>query len=154
MLDEITGLPAHPLIVHLPIVLGPVLGLFTLALLVPSWRERLLKITVGLAVVFAISTWLAGESGESFAATLAVGEAIEEHEEAAEMLRNIAFLLAIVLVGYAVLFKRLGAGVRTAGVVVIALLGVATIGFTIKTGHEGAKQVWQAEYDAAKQAQP
>ena len=55
MPDEIGGLPSHPLLIHLPLVLGPVVGLLTLLLLVPKFREKLLWPTAALGVVFAIS---------------------------------------------------------------------------------------------------
>ncbi len=152
MLDKIGDLPAHPLIVHLPIVLGPVVGVLAILCLIPSWRDKLLLPTAGLAVIFAISAFLATESGESLAQTLQLGDAIEEHEEAAETLRLIAFIFAIAAVGLAVLRGRLKGAALTAGALVLAALGVATIGFTIKTGHEGAKVVWQDKFEAADEA--
>ncbi len=153
MPEKIGGLPAHPLIVHLPIVLGPVVGLLALLLLFPKWRTRLLWPTAALAVVFATSAILAAESGEQLAATLQLGEAIHEHEEAAETLRLVGFLLAIATVGVALLGSRLKGALQTGAIVVVAVLGLATIGFTVKTGHEGAKAVWEAPFDAAQEAQ-
>ncbi len=153
MLEKIGDLPAHPLIVHLPIVLGPVVGLLTLLCVVPKWRSRLLWPTAGLAVLFAFSAVLAAASGENFAETLQIGDAIKDHEEAAETLRLIGIVLAIVTVAVAALGSRLKGLVQTGAVLLVALLGVATIGFTIKTGHEGAKAVWKAPFEAAEEAQ-
>lgn len=153
MLEKIGDLPAHPLIVHLPIVLGPVVGLLTVLCLMPKWRARLLWPTAGLAVIFAISAILAAASGENFAETLQLGDEIKDHEEAAETLRLIAIVLATATVAVAALGSRLKGILQTGAVLIVALLGVATIGFTIKTGHEGATAVWEAPFEAAQEAQ-
>lgn len=153
MLEEVAGLPAHPLIIHLPLVLGPVVGLLTVLLLVPSWRDRLLKPTAALAVLFAISAAVAVKSGEEFAETLQIGDVIKDHEEAAETLRTLAFTLAAILVAAAFVVPKMGKVLQTAAVLLIAVLGLATVGQTVKTGHEGAKAVWEAPFDAAKEAE-
>ena len=153
MLEKIGDLPAHPLIVHLPIILGPVVGLLTLLCLVPKWREKLLWPTAGLAIVFAISTIVATESGENLAATLQIGDGIKEHQEAGEQLRMIAIILAIVITAVALLGKRLTGVVGTIAAVIVAALGVLTIGSTVKTGHAGAKAVWKAPFEAAQEAE-
>ncbi|MBJ7470373.1 MAG: hypothetical protein JHD16_03690 [Solirubrobacteraceae bacterium] len=148
--EKIGGIPAHPLIVHLPIVLGPLVGLLAVLLLVPSLRAKLAWPTAGLAVVFAVSAMLAVQSGETLAETLQLGDLIEEHEEAAEALRNIALLFAAVAVGVAALRSKVTGTAQHAAVVVLAVLGVATIGFTIKTGHEGAKAVWAPQLESSR----
>lgn len=153
MLEEVFGLPAHPLLVHLPLVLGPVVGLLTVLLLVPSWRDKLLKPTAALALLFAVSAALAVKSGQNFAATLQVGEIIAEHADAAKTLRLLAFVLAAALVVAAFTVPKLGKLPQTGAVAVLAVLGIGTVGFTVKTGHEGAKAVWEAPFDAAKEAQ-
>lgn len=153
MLEKIGDLPAHPLIVHLPIVLGPLVGLLTLVLVLPKWRDKLLWPTAALAVVFALSAVVAAQSGETFAQTLQIGDAIEAHEEAAETLRLIGVVLAAALVGVAALGSRLKGALQTGAVVIVAALGIATVGFTIKTGHEGAKAVWKAPFEAAQEAE-
>lgn len=153
MLEEVFGLPAHPLLVHLPLVLGPVVGLLTVLLLVPGWRDKLLKPTAALALLFAGSAALAVKSGENFAATLQVGELIADHADAAETLRLLAFVLAAALIVAAFTVPKLGKVAQTAAVAVIAVIGLGTVGFTVKTGHEGSKAVWKAPFDAAKDEQ-
>ena len=149
MLHKIGGLPAHPLIVHLPIILGPIIGLLAIALLVPGWRDKLIKPTAALAVVGAIAAFAAVESGEYFANVLRVGNDIHEHQEAAETFRNLAFVLALVLVIAAAMWARLKGVAQHVVMVVVALLGLGSIVFVVKTGHEGAKQVWQEEFNNA-----
>lgn len=147
--EKIGGLPAHPLLIHLPIVLGPVVGLMALLLLVPGLRTRLIVPTAALAVLFAASAIVAAASGEAFAENLGLGEAIQDHEEAAETLRLLGIALAVCLVAFALLRNRLQGAAATAAALLVAVLGVATIGFTVKTGHEGATLVWKQSADAA-----
>ncbi len=147
--DEIGGLPAHPLLVHLPLVLGPVVGLLALALLIPRLRERLLGFTLLLAIVFAVSALLAVASGEAFADERSLGGAINEHEEAAELLRLLALALAAALALLWAGRRRLPAAGTLLVAVAVAVLGVATIGATIRTGHEGATLVWQGQGGAS-----
>lgn len=153
MPEKIFGLPAHPLMIHLPLVLGPVVGLLTVLLLVPKLREKLLLPTAALAVLFAASAIVAVISGQDFVRTLGLGEVIGEHADAAKTLR----LLSLILVGALILFvlgrKRLPQLVATGMAVVVAGLGIATVLYTVKTGHEGATLVWKEQYDAAEQAQ-
>ena len=131
MLHEITGLPAHPLIVHMPLVLGPLVGVLTLALLRPSWRARLLWPVAGLAVVTAFFAIIAVISGEWFAEQLRIGDAIHEHEEAAELFRSLEILLAIALVAAAVGLRRLPSAAQTAAVAVIAVLVFSTVTWSV-----------------------
>ena len=52
MLDQLLGLPAHPLLVHLPVVVLPLVALGVVALAArPAWRPRY----AGLVLAFAVS---------------------------------------------------------------------------------------------------
>lgn len=153
MPEKIAGLPAHPLIIHLPIVLGPLVGLLALLLLVPKLRDKLILPTAALGVLFAASAIAAVISGENFLATLNIGAAIKEHADAARTLRLLSIILAAVLIVFAIGRKRLPQLALTGLALVAAVLGVATVGFTVKTGHAGAKLVWKQQFDAAEQAQ-
>lgn len=142
MPETIDGLPTHPLVVHLPVVLGPLVGLLAVLLLVPGLRTRLLVPAAVLGVVFAVSTALAVESGETLADTLGYDDSIEAHEDAAELLRTLAFLLAGALAALAIIGTRLPRTLSGVAFVLVALLGAATVAQTIKTGHAGAEHVW------------
>jgi len=91
MPETIDGMPLHPLVVHLPIVLGPLAGLLAIALLVPGLRVRLLRPTAALAVLLALSVLVAVSSGEQLAEQRGVSE---EHADAADVLRILAIALA------------------------------------------------------------
>lgn len=142
MPEMIDGLPSHPLVVHLPVVLGPLVGLLSVLLLFSPLRARLLTPTAILAVLFALSVVVAVQTGEAFADRRALGDSIKAHEEAAELLRTLAFLLAGVLVALAIVRDRLPGTMSAIAFIAVALLGAATVAQTIKTGHAGAQQVW------------
>lgn len=61
------GLPAHPLLIHAPVILIPVLSLALLAVSArPAWFERF-GVPIGvLAVVSLAATFLAVGAGEAF----------------------------------------------------------------------------------------
>lgn len=144
MLDTFDGLPLHPLLVHMPIVFGPILGLAALGLLNPAWRERLIKPLAALSIVTAVFAILAAESGEWLAEHLVGGPpaGLGEHEEAAELYRNIAIVFSLLLIGGAVYLQRLKGGAQTAAAVVLAIVGLASVGAVFNAGHEGAKLAW------------
>ena len=55
MLDQLLGLPAHPLLVHLPVVLLPLVALGVVALAArPAWRPRYAGLVLVGAVVGAL----------------------------------------------------------------------------------------------------
>ncbi len=152
MPDKIGGLPAHPLIVHLPIVFGPILGLLAVALLNPAWRQRLIKPLAALSVVTAVAAILAAESGEWLAANLIDGPpaGLEEHAEAAELYRNLAIVFSLLLIGGAVFFNRLKGGAQHALAILIAIIGLGSIVAVVEAGHEGAKLAWSDQISSTK----
>jgi uncharacterized membrane protein len=150
MPDKIGGLPAHPLIVHLPIVFGPILGLLAIAMLNPAWRERLIKPVAVLSIITAVAAIMAAESGEWLASHLVDGPpaGLEDHEEAAELYRNLAIVLSLLLIGGAVFFSRLKGAMQHAAAVLIAVVGLVSIVAVVEAGHEGAKLAWGDQLSA------
>lgn len=144
MPETIDGLPLHPLIVHLPVVFGPILGLLALGLLHPGWREPLIRPLAAFAVVVAVMAVMAAQSGEWLAENLAGGPppGLHDHEEAAELYRNVAIIFALLLIGMAVAIDRLALGLQTVAAVVLAIIGLASVGAVVRAGHEGAKLAW------------
>lgn len=147
---EINGLPLHVLVVHAAVVFGPLSALSAIAYVaLPSWRDRLRWVTLGLALVAFGAIWMAALSGENFYESdrfngiegTVVEENIDEHEELGEMLRNIVTAFAVVT-GLAVWqHKREGAARYVLGaLVVVAALG--TLVYTVMTGDAGAQAVW------------
>lgn len=154
---EINGLPLHPLIVHLVVVLTPVAGLLAvLYAVVPRWRWCLRWPFVAASVVGAAVTWLAARAGSDLKRQLHLsGPLMEAHERWANRLEISMVVLAVValLAAYALPFASpLARGrdhdgrVRVVAVplaVVMALAGVVVMFVVYKTGDAGARLVWQ-----------
>jgi uncharacterized membrane protein len=162
-------LPAHPLFVHAPIVLLPLLTLAALVLVArPGWRVKAwLPFTGGVVVLF-VSLILAMESGEALDEAFKGLAPTERHTELAETTRLLCFALLVVTLVQAVLVRRRSRSKDVAatglaidshtssahpastslvlferiGALVVLLLGIVATIWMIRTGHEGAKAVW------------
>lgn len=155
--DRAFGLPAHPLLVHAPVVLIPLLVVAAIAItLKPPWRDRY-GLAVGLLAVVALgSTVLAAGAGEQLLAhEREQSTLIHDHQEAADTLRLLMFALTAMLLltlardWHAARDGRSAAlGGRAVAVVLAAVTLVltgATGFFVVRTGHLGAKSTWQQE---------
>ncbi len=163
-MNSLFGLPAHPLIVHAPVVLLPLaaIGVFV-TLAKPAWyfRYRWALLIVGLMGAFGAI--LAASSGEGFEEQVERGSnqtarvLIHDHAESGELARTVAIVFAVVLIGYVVLpwllARRAGVeedGPQPAGPswlrpVLMVAVAIAAIGSTITiidAGHSGAESVW------------
>lgn len=155
-MSEIQGLPSHPLLVHGPVVLIPLLALLMLVLLVKrDWRATVGPWVVLLGLVMLGLTVIAAGSGEDLQANVRDTALVRQHAELGSSMRPIAFAMVValvLLVAPAWAWRRGGPGalVRLAEsrgwsmivavlVVVTAVLGTYWI---IRTGHSGAEAVW------------
>lgn len=147
---EINGLPLHVLVVHAAVVFGPLAALCAIAYVVlPSQRDRLRWVTLGLVLVAVGAIWFAALSGENFyesdrfdgARGTPVGDQIEEHEELGEMLRNVATGFAVVT-GLAVGLRRREGSLRYLLGALVVVGAIATLVYTVMTGDAGAQAVW------------
>ena len=101
-INDIGGLPAHPLIVHLPVVMVPLATIGAILMVVrPSWRRMFEIPTAVLAGVAALATQLALQSGEALEEQVRHSELIETHSSIAEQARPWVFLFAAVMVAVA-----------------------------------------------------
>lgn len=141
-MDMIFGLPFHPLLVHLPVVLLP-LGALAVMLLtaVPKLRRPLAMPTLGLLLVGAIGAFLAKASGEPLAGRVGMPET---HASYGSWLPWLA--LAMLLLGGAWLWSvrrdETTDGRKTLVGIAASLLGVAVIVMTVVVGHSGATAAW------------
>jgi uncharacterized membrane protein len=167
--EELFGLPAHPLLVHAPVVLIPVTALMAVAYgLVPPLRRQLSWFLVLFALASAGSAYAASESGKAFATKLGgATPTIAAHQNLGETLRNVVFLLAAVAVVLVIVDRarrRRGlrfapgasphtyASSRSGGVVLSVVSVILTLGllatsgtaafYVVRTGHTGAEMVW------------
>ncbi len=109
-LTSINGLPAHPLVVHIPVVLIPLAFIGAVLLAVrPSWRSWLGMVVAVLAIVGAAGVFLAAHTGESLkegmedSANPPDMELLDEHVEAGDQAEPFAAVFAVLAVGVVVL---------------------------------------------------
>ncbi len=147
------GLPLHPLLVHAPVVLVPLVATgLVLYVAWPSSRRVLGPILATLAIGAAITAILATEAGEHLAEKLQRGEAAEGHEENGELARLGASVLAVGTTALAALDRfrpdsRL-AGSRLPGIVMV-VVGLGTTIAVALAGHSGATLAWEDKLEAA-----
>jgi hypothetical protein len=164
-----SGLPAHPLFVHVPVVLIPVTLVAAVALMArPEWLGRY-GIALAIASIVAMSSvFLTMQAGGALENELNLhGEAarlISEHSQAAKILAIVytAFTALVILAfgalrisggrptGLAIADRLLSppAMLTTLRVLVVVLALVAGF-FTFRTGDLGAKAVWAGKLQAA-----
>jgi uncharacterized membrane protein len=161
-LDKLFGLPAHPLLVHVPVVLVPLAGLMAIAFaLRAKWLDRFGWWLVAITGVGAAGAVLAAGSGEKLERRVGGSDALEKHAELGDTAKLVSVVFFLVVVSI-MLFrwwskKRAASGgkdiARTGAVAIItAVLLVAAGGSAgaaiAKAGHQGAKITW--EEDAKK----
>ncbi len=173
-----SGLPAHPLFLHVPVILIPVAGLATLALSArPVWWTRHGVWVTAVAVVALAATNLTIGAGEKLRDDLfggaggfvgpgggGGGSLIDQHADAADTLRIVVILFTAALIVTLAVYRAdtgigaldgLLAGVRgsAAATVVlrlaVAVLAVLALYYVFHTGDLGAKAVWQGRIRGA-----
>jgi uncharacterized membrane protein len=81
-MDRIFGLPAHPLLVHIPVALIPLSALGAIVIAVSErWRRRIGWVVVGVAGFAAIASQLAVTSGEELEEAVDESELVHRHAE-------------------------------------------------------------------------
>jgi uncharacterized membrane protein len=157
-IDELFGLPAHPLLVHLPVVLVPIAALLAVVFAFrPAWLDRFGWGLVAVSGVGALGAILAAGSGEALEETVKETAALEEHAEMGEVAQTVAIIffcvvLAVVVLRYfakrnsgsakvwTLISSKAGAIMIAAALVVSAAAATYTI---VEAGHQGAKATWE-----------
>lgn len=142
MLDSAFGLPLHPLLVHLPVVLLPLAALTILGLVVrPSWRARYGIAALGLLVLGAGGAVLAKLSGDALAERVGIPAT---HENWGTILMIVSLVYLVLGGGWLLWTRRaeVATGAQNLAGVVVAALSVAVVVLTVLTGHSGATAVW------------
>lgn len=140
---EFLGLPVHPLVVHGAVVLLPLaaIGVFAMATDIKRSKKYGFLVTV-LAAVAGVFSLLAVASGRDLAVSLGSGQ--QQHFELGELLP----WFALALFGAALLLWLIDKKPTKRGLpgkilaLVAIVVGVATIGWTLYTGHLGAELTW------------
>jgi uncharacterized membrane protein len=146
-IDRAFGLPAHPLIIHVPVVFIPILGLVVLAVLFNfRWFERYGVLVAAFSVISLAATLLAVGAGAAFKEDreqfFRPGDpTLHDHEDAGITVRLVMVILTALLVG--LLFaRRAPNAARMALRVLGVLFALTAIAMVIRTGHLGAKLAW------------
>jgi uncharacterized membrane protein len=152
MLESIGELPSHPLFVHAPVVLMPLLAVFALALVArPHWRRQVGLALPVLSAGLAVATLLAKESGEELKDLLGdFAPNTDKHESLANTALVMILLLLVVSAAMVVADRWARAdGPAWLSRAAVALLGVSVVFAGLATvwmfraGHEGARLVWK-----------
>jgi uncharacterized membrane protein len=157
-LDSLFGLPAHPLLVHIPVVLIPLGALGAVLMLWPRLRQALGWWVCAIVVVAGIATQLAISSGQSLEEYVRESDLVREHTRIGENIRPWLLLMFLALFGVMLIdqaFRRRAVGteeqpvgrdlLRIAGVVLSALSIVfagVSVYWVYRIGHTGSKAVW------------
>lgn len=171
-MDTISGIPSHPLFVHIPAILLPLAAVGVIVMVVkPAWKERYQWATLAVGFVGMLGAILAASSGESLEeaneeamAGMSGPRPWESHAEAGEMARNVSILFFVLLAAFVLVpwFLRRRAAKGAAGeapasagptwlapvLAGLVVIGAAASTYTvIDAGHSGAKAVWSEEGD-------
>lgn len=147
-MPEIFGLPAHPFLIHFPIVAIPTVTILAfIAVARSSFRERYGLPIFALTVVSTVSAILAVWSGQALSETYTNTDFLAQHRSTGEALRLIMIGLSVAIGGLLVADRRRDTDGGTdpltllTSVAVLVLAILSTI-WTIRTGHEGARLRW------------
>ena len=161
--DKLFGLPAHPLLVHIPVVLVPVAAIVAVVFaLKPAWLDRFGWGLGALSGVGALGAILAAASGQGLEGLQNEAETVarEDHFELGETARLMAIIFflvvtAVVLLRYvarrratngkepAGMWRFIASKGGAIGIAVVLVLSASAATYTIsKAGHQGAKISW------------
>lgn len=159
-IEELFGLPAHPLVVHAVVVLVPLAAFGTvLAVCWRGARGALLWATCALALLAAVLTPLATGSGEELEREVEETELVEDHAATGDRMIPLAaglFAGSAALLGTEEYRKRRprhddSGAARTAPVppwvvaavsVLAVVTALAATAQVVIAGHSGAKATW------------
>jgi uncharacterized membrane protein len=141
--DLITGLPVHPLIIHLVVVMVPLSVLFMcLAIFLPRVRKVLTPIALAFAGIAAASAVIAERSGVALQERVGPSGLHGEQGIALTpvviMFTVASFVWAFAARGKTPLWRWLS---RILAITLLGL-GVAAIVLTVLAGHSGAELTW------------
>jgi hypothetical protein len=155
-MKEIFGLPAHPLFVHIPVVLIPLVSLgVVLIALRPAWRRRFGWVAVGASAIVMIATLLTVSSGEEFDKRIGQFDLTKHHRELGQTTRWLVMALFVLVLAFVLIGRYADRNTSAAAslgwmrplltglvVVTIATAALSTV-WVARTGHEGTKIVWE-----------
>jgi uncharacterized membrane protein len=163
-ISKLFGLPAHPLLVHIPVVLVPLAAIgAVLMVLSRSWRARIGWLVVAAAGVSLVFVQLAIESGEALEESVKKSDLVDTHTHLGEdSLPYVAvFFVAVLAFMVADQWRRRRAEGGEPGATasadrgtwrdpLMAVIAVAVLATSVlsgiwiyRAGHSGAESVWR-----------
>jgi len=152
----ISGLPAHALLVHFIVILAPLTAVLAIMCTVwPAARQRVVWLTLGLAVVTLALTPLTTGAGEWLEDKVGRSPLLHEHTELGDTMLYFAIAL---LVGAALLAvihvlehrgKPLNSVALWALAAVIVVVSAATAVQVYRIGESGARATWSDSVGSA-----
>ncbi len=153
MLETIDGLPLHPLVVHVVVVLVPLSALGAVLVAArPRWARPYGPLVAFGAVVAAVSALVAQQAGNSLQVQVnkagELAEAIETHGRWGLYVVNLGLGFAVLSSVSVVLAFALGTVTRYQQIArwAAAAVGVVATVFTFLAGESGAASVWGPLY--------
>lgn len=155
--DLFMGLPVHPLIVHVAVVVLPVAALaLIIVMALPRVHVLLRWGVVAALAVGSLAAWIAAESGEALSERVGEPEVHEELGENLPLVAGITLALAVVWAVVSELSARASRVATTTGAmpsrawlplrITISVLAAGTavyaIYYTVLVGHSGAVATW------------
>jgi len=142
--ESFGGLPLHPLVVHLVVVVLPLAALlFIFVVLVKKWRRPFDLIALAGLAIGVVGAVLAKQSGQALSGL--VGQP-QQHADWGSILVYLAALLLVVAAIWVWLTRFHSTEGRSLLTTLAAIVGVAlaiaTIVMTVLVGHTGAEAVW------------
>lgn len=153
---EIGGLPAHILLVHAVVVLGPIAGLAAIAYAaVTRWRRYLAwplgVLSLGLVPVALVTA----QAGEQLQKARPATQLVREHAEQGDVLKVVSVIFFVIVAAMIIVsFEPIGRRfaflgplrenrvLRVVLLVAGALAGAFFLYQSVITGHSGAASVW------------
>jgi len=170
-MDTLFGLPAHPFLVHIPIVLLPLAAVGVILMVIkPAWHERYRWVVLAMGAVGTIGAVVAASAGEELEGRIISVEgreaaaSWENHAELGDTARLFAIIFLVVLAAYVLipwfLQRRASRSASTAGdeeatmpsrakglrmaLAALTVVAAAASVFTVvDAGHTGSKSVWE-----------
>ena len=148
-MSTFNGLPAHVLLVHFIVVLGPLTAVLAIVCtLWPAARQRLAWLVLALAVITAVLTPLTTDAGEWLAKRNGRSPLLDAHTELGDTMVyfSLALVAAAALIAFVHVREARGRSVKPvarrliAAIVVVA--SVATVVQVYRVGDSGARAVW------------
>jgi hypothetical protein len=155
--DLIGGLPVHPLIVHVAVVVLPVAAAaLIIVMALPRLHVLLRWGVVAALAVGSLAAWVAAESGEALSERVGEPEVHEELGENLPLVAGVTLALAVIWAVISELSARASRAASTTGApppriwltlrivasVVTAGMAVYAIYYTVLVGHSGAVATW------------